>query len=253
MNHILNAGIAYLDAAQVSLDARARGGLTWGAAYTFGKAIDEGPDFTSTAANRDLNRNRNQSQDNALRDRKGLSNFDSTHSLLLRFSYEIPRSLRIGSGWTVSGAGLMKSGTPLTLFIGSDSPGFGNVDGGPSDRPNILDPSILGLTVGDPNTAPLILRRDRFSYITPGESRGNIGRGTFRKGGIANFNAAVSRQWRFGGKTERSLVFRAEAANLTNHPQFDEPQRNLSSPSFGKITNTLNDGRVLQFGIRILL
>ncbi|MEO7650404.1 MAG: hypothetical protein ABIZ80_08035 [Bryobacteraceae bacterium] len=253
VNRVLNAGIAYLDAAQVSLDSLQRAGLAWGATYTFAKAIDEGPDFTSTAANRDLNRNRNQSQDNSLGDRKGLSNFDSTHSLLLRFSYEIPTVLRGLSRWTLSGAGLMKSGTPLTLYVGSDSPGFGNIDGGPSDRPHIADPSILGLTVGNPNTAPLILRRDRFSYIAPGESRGNLGRGTFRKGGIANFNAAASRQWRFGGKTERSLLFRAEAANLTNHPQFDEPQRNLTSPAFGRITNTLNDGRVLQLSIRILL
>jgi hypothetical protein len=46
---------------------------------------------------------------------------------------------------------------------------------------------------------------------------------------------------------------RAEAYNLTNHPQFDEPQRNFSSPSFGRITNTLNDGRVLQIGLRLML
>jgi hypothetical protein len=40
----------------------------------------------------------------------------------------------------------LRMGTPLTLFVGSDSPGFGNVDGAPSDRPNIVDPSILGTT-----------------------------------------------------------------------------------------------------------
>jgi hypothetical protein len=46
---------------------------------------------------------------------------------------------------------------------------------------------------------------------------------------------------------------RAETYNLSNTPQFDEPQRNLTSPSFGKITNTLNDGRVFQLGIRLIL
>ena len=40
-------------------------------------------------------------------------------------------------------------------------------------------------------------------------------------------------------------MLRAEAYNVTNTPQFDEPQRNLTSPSFGRITNTLNDGRVV--------
>jgi hypothetical protein len=57
------------------------------------------------------------------------------------------------------------------------------------------------------------------------------------------------RPWR--GAREKTLQFRADAFNLTNTPQFDEPQRNLTSPAFGKITNTLNDGRVLQFGLRI--
>nr|MCU0246671.1 hypothetical protein [Bryobacter sp.] len=41
--------------------------------------------------------------------------------------------------------------------------------------------------------------------------------------------------------------------NLSNTPQFDVPQRNLSSPSFGRITNTLNDGRVMQVGLRLVL
>jgi len=49
------------------------------------------------------------------------------------------------------------------------------------------------------------------------------------------------------------VLLRGEAYNLTNHPQFDEPQRNLSAPPFGKITNTLNDGRVLQLGLRLVL
>jgi hypothetical protein len=147
----------------------------------------------------------------------------------------------------------MRAGTPMTLFVGSDSPGFGNVDGSPSDRPSILDASILGLTTGNPNTAPLILSRDRFDYIHPGQTRGNLGRNTFRKSRIANLNGAISKQWTFRGSREWSAMLRAEAYNLTNTPQFDEPQRNLTSPSFGRITNTLNDGRVLQLALRFSL
>jgi hypothetical protein len=174
------------------------------------------------------------------------------------YSYDLPqpRGRRLGwlaGGWQLSGAALLKSGTPLTLYMGSDAPGFGNVDGGPSDRPHIVDPSILGETISHPNTAPQILRRDRFGYITPGEHRGSLGRNTFRKAGIANFNAALSKQWKWGGRREWGAQLRGEAYNLTNTPQFDEPQRNLTSPSFGRITNTLNDGRVLQVGLRFAL
>jgi hypothetical protein len=107
------------------------------------------------------------------------------------------------------------------------------------------------MKIGHPDVAPLILRRDRFSYIPVGEDRGNLGRGTFRRGGIFNWNAALQRSWKL--PHDGSLQFRAEAYNATNTPQFDEPQRNVTSPAFGKITNTLNDGRVFQLGLRIIL
>jgi hypothetical protein len=116
-----------------------------------------------------------------------------------------------------------------------------------------VDPSILGATITHPDVAPLILRRDRFAYISPGELRGSVGRGAFRKAGIRNLNAAITKQWRWGGLREYTMLLRGEAFNLGNTPQFDEPQRNLSSPAFGKITNTLNDGRILQVGLRIVL
>ncbi len=257
VKRIVNAGEAWLDAAQVTLDSRLRSGLVWSATYTFGKAMDTGSDYSGTGANNDLVKGRAQSQFDAFGDRKSLSTFDSTHSLTAFFSYDLPPPpgawRRLGAGWQVSGSLLLKTGTPLTLYVGSDAPGFGNVDGGPGDRPNLVGPSILGQTIGNPDTAPLILGRDRFAYIVPGESRGNLGRNTFRKGGIFNCNAALSRRWQWGLRGERAFLVRAEAFNVTNHPQFDEPQRNLSSPAFGKITNTLNDGRVLQLGIRVTL
>lgn len=257
---IVNGGVAYLDAAQASFEMPQYRGLAWGLTYTFSKAIDEGVDYSATAANRDLLNTRSQWQYDSLKDKKGLSNFDSTHATLLYYSWDLPRATRgngwlgkVFNGWQISGGTLLKSGTPLTLFLGSDAPGFGNVDGGPSDRPNIVDPSILGTTISHPNVAPLILRRERFAYIRIGENRGSLGRGTFRKQGIANFNTALAKQWRASGAREWSVQLRAEAFNLANHAQFDEPQRNLSSPSFGRITNTLNDGRVMQLSLRLSL
>jgi hypothetical protein len=234
--------------------------VAWGASYTFSKAIDSGSDYSFTAANKDLTTARSQSQYDSFNDKKGLSTFDSTHALLITYSYDLPRLGStngavgwLANGWQISGVTVLKSGTPLTLYLGSDGPGFGNVDGGPSDRPNILDPSILGMTIDDPDTAPSILRRDRFAYMAPGQQRGSLGRNTFRKDGIANFNAAVTKQWRWRQGREWTFLLRGEIYNLTNHPQFDEPQRNLTSPAFGKITNTLNDGRVLQISLRLVL
>ncbi len=260
VRNVVNAGIAYFDAAQASIDLPSGRGLRGTVTYTFSKALDQGGDFTSTAANRDVNRGRAQSQYDQLQDKKGLSNFDAPHNLLANYTYDLPRARRMGAvgrllldEWQISGVSLLKSGTPLTLFVGSDAPGFGNVDGGPSERPNILDPSILGKTIPHPDVAPSILSRDRFAYIRPGDRRGNLARNSFRKARLANWNASMSKQWVFGQRREWRALLRGEVYNLSNTPQFDEPQRNLTSPAFGKITNTLNDGRVFQFGLRLVL
>jgi hypothetical protein len=256
VKHVMSGGAAYLDAGQISIDLPSTRGLAVGASYTFGKAIDTGTDYSATGANNDMLKGRSQSQVFLFQDRRGLSNFDSTHSLLLYHTYELPRLTRrwtwMTSGWQISGSTMFKTGTPFTLFVGSDAPGFGNVDGGPSDRPNIVDPSILDVTVGNPDAAASLIARSRFSYITPGEHRGSLGRNTFRKARIGNFNAAIAKSWKWGGNGH-GMILRGEAFNLTNTPQFDEPQRNLSSPAFGKITNTLNDGRVLQLALRVTL
>ena len=256
VRYIKNGGIAYLDTAIVAFDAPLRRGATASASYAWGHALDTGNDFSGTAANNDIYMGRAQSQFEEFHDKKGRSNFDVRHALTLTGSWNVPNLVPshhalagLANGWQLSGTTLFKTGTPFTLYIGSDAPGFGNVDGGGGERPNILDPSLLGQTFNRPETAAALLTRDKFAFVVLGESRGNLGRNTFTKHGIANLNAAISKQWRL--VHESSLNFRAEAYNLGNHPQFDQPQRNVSGSSFGKITNTLNDGRVLQLTLRL--
>ena len=98
------------------------------------------------------------------------------------------------------------------------------------------------------DTSVRLLPKSAFAFIGPNESRGNLGVGVFRRGGIRNVNASVSRTWALA--PERSLTFRAESINFLNTPQFAEPGTDLTSPSFGQITNTLNEGRTFQFQLR---
>ena len=78
---------------------------------------------------------------------------------------------------------------------------------------------------------------------------GNLGRNTFRRGGIRNVNASLSRAWTL--RREARLTFRAESVNLFNTPQFAEPGVEVASPSFGQITNTLDDGRTFRVGVLV--
>jgi hypothetical protein len=256
---ILNGARAYLDAAQVSLRLRETHGLAMGARYLFSKALDQGSMYNSTSANLELYGPAPYQYD-GLQGQKARSQFDSPHSLTVYGTYRTPRVRRfsrtldrIVGTWDIAGTLMMRSGTPFTVNTGSDAPGFGNVDGSGGDRPDLVNPSILGATIGNPDTSRQILNASYFRFPALGSYEGNLGRNTFRRQAIANMNAAVSREWKWGGARSYLLRFQAEAFNFTNHPQFDAPQNNLTSPSFGQITNTLNDGRVLQFGLRFSL
>jgi hypothetical protein len=95
-----------------------------------------------------------------------------------------------------------------------------------------------------------LLPRTAFRFMNaPLEMAGNLGRNTFRKGKIVNLNAALGRTWTL--PHDWNLMLRGEAINLSNTPQFAEPGLSLTSPNFGQITNTLNDGRTFRFLARL--
>ena len=227
---MVNGGIAYYDAAQVLWDLPLRRGLLFSMGYTFSTAIDQGADFTATAANRDLTTFRSQWQWDSFGDRKGLSNFDSTHALVFNYAWDLP-GLRNGAGWLravtrqwqVSGANMWKKGTPLTLFIGSDAPGFGNVDGSGGDRPNLLDPSILGATAAIPTGATNSSPRFALRSSRPGSAPAAWA-APRRTGPIWNWNAAVARQFRL--PNEWSAQLRAENLQSLSAP-VRRTQRNI--------------------------
>ncbi len=254
--HVVNGSIGYFDAAKATLRIRDWAGLNLDCSYWLSKAIDLASDYTNTAVGRDGRNARSPSEFDIWGHMKGPSDFDQSHAVLARLTYSLPgrRTLprRIRSvlgGWQGNSVILWKSGTPFGVRSGSDSPGVGNVDGAGSDRPNLVDTSILGRTVNDPDTAAMMLPPSAFEFIRPTDRSGNLGRNTFRKDGIWNVNLALSRRLLLPGKN--ALLIRAESLNLLNHPQFAEPDINLASRTFGAITNTLNDGRTFRFTLHL--
>lgn len=270
INVIESNSIAYYDALQLAVDKKVGHGLTFRATYTFGKNIDLGGDFTNTASGVDK-----PPEDgtptceicNHFADMKGLSLFDTTNVFILSYSYNLPFSSATTGwlstllrGWQVSGTTIFQSGTPFHPHTGSDGPGFGNVDGAGHDRPNILDPSILGMSIDNPDTSQCLFGvptdtcpnvAPKFNTILPLGGRGNVGMNVFRKDGTSNWNVAFGRTFRLPGTRERSLQFRSEFINLFNNPQFAKPGVQIAGDTFGEITNTANKGRQVQFSLRM--
>jgi len=251
--YILNGSRGYFDAAKAMLRLPNWKGLSLDASYWFSKAIDLGNNFSNTASGRDARLGRSQTEFNSQAEMRSVSWFDQPHALLLRTNWALPaiqpRWASWIGGWELSTVFLAKAGTPFDVSAGSDGEGFGNVDGSPGDRPNLLDPSILGISVDDPDTSRRIFNADSFAFIQPTDLAGNLGHNVFRKDGIFNVNAALSKRWPLGG--DAALTLRAESLNVFNHPQFAEPGKDLTSPSFGQITNTLNDGRAFKFTLQL--
>jgi hypothetical protein len=251
--HVLNGSRGFYDAAKVTLRVPSWAGLTVDASYWWSKAIDLGADYTGTAAGRDA-RGQSQSPDefDVQGTMKGPSNFDQPHAFLLNTVYEISEEPtgnhfidRIMGAWQLNGVLLLKSGSPFSLRSGSDGPGFGNLDGASSDRPNVLDPSVLGAKVDHPDDSQVLLPAAAFGFQSADQATGTLGRNTFRKDGVWNMNLALARQFSVG--SDMSIRLQVESLNLLNHAQFQQPGTTLTDSNFGQITNTLNDGRTFQF------
>jgi hypothetical protein len=249
-----NGSRAYFDAARITLTTPRWRGTTVNASYWFSKSIDLGTDYAVTAGGQERWRSA-QTEWDYIKDQKGLSSFDQPHAFLLQAAWNTGRApgrslAQLYSNWDLTGVWLLKSGTPFSVDAGSDAPGFGNGDGSSGDRPMVVDPAVLGRTIGNPDTSTRSLPRSAFRFIrAPLEMSGNLGRNTFRKGNIANLNASLGRTWAL--PRDWNMTIRAEAINLTNTPQFAEPGLNLTAPNFGQITNTLNDGRTFRFLLQL--
>jgi hypothetical protein len=252
---VMNGSRAYFDAARATVVVPEWRGLTFDFSYWFSKALDNGGNFLNTGAGDDARQGYSQSENTLQPDLRSVSAFDQSHALLSRLRYQLPGSRgrrwirETVGGWSFSGVWLAKTGMPFSVISGSDGPGFGNVDGTNGDRPNIVDASILGRAVNHPDDSMRLLPRSAFAFIRPTDERGNIGINTFRRGGILNLNLGLDKTWQARG--ERRILLRGEAINATNSPQFAEPNPDLSSPAFGRITNTLNDGRAFRFTLQL--
>ncbi|MEO7143685.1 MAG: TonB-dependent receptor [Bryobacteraceae bacterium] len=77
---------------------------------------------------------------------------------------------------------------------------------------------------------------------------GNVGRDALRAPGVLNFDLALSRV--FAIQERYRLEARFEAFNAINHANFNGPNTNIASSTFGTITGTA-DPRILQFALKL--
>ncbi|HEU4766464.1 MAG TPA: TonB-dependent receptor, partial [Pyrinomonadaceae bacterium] len=168
---------------------------------------------------------------------RGDSNFDIRHAVTAGVTYELPGPgsqkmvKAILSDWSIDSFFFARSAPPVNVVGGS----FFAAGTQLAPRPNINAGVPLEIH-GSQFPGGKIFNRAAFSPA-PAGTQGNLGRNVLRGFGAWQADVGLQRQFRL---TERfGLRFRAEFFNIFNHPNFGSPTNVLTSPLFGRSTQTL--------------
>jgi hypothetical protein len=236
---------------QTTLTHRLNRGLSFQAAYTWSKTID---DITAPTAFFLFPGQTSRIQDvRNIRLDRGLSALDLRHRFVTSFDYELPFFKhdskvinQILGGWRWSGIATLQSGRPFTVTDSADP----NRDGDTvADRTNLIrNPNLPN---GERTTSRWF-DTGAFQRFTTAQAPnlGNAGRNIVFSDGVINFDMGLTKDFRFWN--EKTLEFRWEVFNLFNHPNFGVPVNDFNSPSFGTVLNTSTTERVMQFGLKFL-
>ena len=237
------------NALQLSINKRTTHGLTFLAAYTFSKAMDtiSTPIFARQAAGEgqvpmDPN---DFGLDHAVAD------FDATHRFVFSYLYELPRfrgdnrlMAKALSGWAINGIVQFQTGLPFTVTDNTDPRDLGR--GFNQDRADL---------VGNPNAGPHTLAEwfntTAFQrLVAPADHDGTAGRNINRGPGINNWDFSIVKNTKITERT--NIEFRTEFFNLWNHPGFENPISDITSPNFGQVVDTrLGNERQIQLVLRL--
>ncbi len=261
--------IANYNSLQASVTQRFHHGLAFLASYTWSKSLDEtsGSGGSSVFELWLLTNDQHNP-----RQAYGLTDFDRAQRAVVSFTYRVPRMSNLPqgprwalSGWQLSGIGVLQSGTPLTIMDSNAGSVYGNFE------------NRAQRTGTSPSTHGSLFSRVASSYLDGAaftrapevrngtgladQDFGNSGVGIVRGPGQHGLDFAVEKIVPLS--ESRSLHFRTELFNLTNTPQFTNPNTSLgygdpsdpaptASPSFGRITASATNPRIIQLAIRFM-
>jgi outer membrane receptor protein involved in Fe transport len=233
-------GSSIYHALQLTINKRLTHGLTVLANYTWSKLIDLGSGDGSLPQNTfDIRADR------------GPSDNDVPHRFVGSFIYELPalrnrtRLVReVLGGWEINGIATLWSSTPLSVTSGADNSGTAVNQ----DRPNVVGDWHIS---GDRSKNARILQYFNTAAFVqnPAGTFGNAGRNILRGDFRENLDLGAIKNFPI---TERHrLQFRGEFFNVTNHANLGNPNGNVSSPTFGRITGAGNP-RVIQLALKYM-
>ena len=234
---------------QLSAEKRFSAGLSFLAAYTYSKSLDEAAGGNSSTGESRINI---QNPRDVAAD-YGLSNFDYRQRFTLSTVYDLPfgRGRRflgnanavenaVAGGWQVTSIVTLQSGAPFSVSLATPTANTGTFT-----RPNRICGGNL------PSSQQSINAWYNVSCFVspPPYTFGNAGRNILIGPGLATWDLGADKDFRL---TERfGLQFRSEFFNILNRANFGLPNASIGSTSAGTITTVITNARQIQFALRL--
>ena len=210
----------------------------------------------------------------------GLSQLNLNDNFTASILYDLPfgKGKRFGSNWSGATNAILgnwetdvivhaTSGFPLFVVDSGDGSGvFFSYNGNTFQRPNqVGDPNKAGAVAGNPGcTAPSQIHTIQnwfnpcaFEQAPAGEL-GTAARAPLYGPRFVNADFSIIKDFPLSFREGMNLQFRTEFFNLFNHPQFymggsgGSGEQDINAPAtFGVINNTVNNARLIQFGLKL--
>jgi len=232
-----NASSSY-QSMQFRSEKRVSHGLTFLAAYTFSKSMDDISSIFGGSVGSGLPQNsQNLSGD------RGLSDFNTKHRLSLSFVYDVPFRRMWAQGprwsralldnWQAGGILTAQSGSPFTVVL-TGAPAASAAAFGNPERPDLVgNPNQAGPVAANPTCqAPAQVGTpqnwfNQCAFAQPaaepfGPAFGTEGRNILTGPGYTNLDFSLAKSIPLRAERHR-LQLRGEFFNLLNHPNFDIP------------------------------
>lgn len=238
---------------QVSVTQRLSHGLQFLASYTYSHSIDDSSGDSSSVF---VNPSGDQLN---LHQATGSSDFDRPHRFIINYIYDLPYlgfhlvpqnrlTKQVLGGWQASGVTTLQTGTPFNVTDANGATYYGTSTSRASYAAGRTAASAMK---SGPITGKYKAYFDTTAFVTSGTGYGNVGRNVLRGPGQANWDFSALKNFPIYERT--SFQFRAEFFNIFNHTNFANPGSALSSSSsFGVISSTVGNPRVIQFAGKIL-
>jgi hypothetical protein len=190
-----------------------------------------------------------------IRGEYGDLDYDRRHVFTASYVYTLPMfrtqqgfTGHVLGGWELAGLFYANSGSHLTASASLDPAGLGVRDGSSfaGGRPDIVgDPQT-----GAPHTIAKWFNTAAFAQVPAGQIRpGNEPRGTIVGPGYFRWDASLYKNTKISERV--NLQFRAEALNVLNHTNFNNPNVTSTSALFGTISSA-RDPRNMQLALKLL-